>query len=310
VRIVLVKPMRFPAFVSTVAVIGLCVPSVVRAADGVLKDAVEQKAWEGIAARFSSGPEVKTDNAKTLELAVSRLKGNPKGENGTASVTMDKASGKVVTVTSNSVGFTDEEVAGFAVFANLKALTLWHNGGEKFTGVGLAKLVGLENLTTVTLAGGSFADEGMVEAAKLPKLRELRVWHAKFSDKGVAAFRNHPTLESINMGAMWEDLLTDKSLESLSTCPKLKELVIAESWLTWEGGLRHLVKLKGQLTELDFRNCIIEPEEVEKLRAEMPGTKISWKGFSSGKDELKKGWIRPRAEKWIPKELLERVMAD
>jgi hypothetical protein len=275
-----------------------------------LKDAAEQKAWEGIAARFSSEPKVKTDNAKTLELAVSGLKGKAKGEDGTASVTMEKASGKVTMITSNVAAFTDEEVAGFTVFKNLKSLTLWHNSGEKFTGVGLAKLAGLENLTTVTLAGGSFSDAGMAEAAKLPKLRELRVWHSKFSDAGVAAFRNHPTLESINMGAMWENLLTDKSLESLSTCPKLKELVIAESWLTWEGWLRHLVKLKGQLRELDFRNCIIEPAEVEKLRAEMPGTKISWKGFASGKDELKKGWIRPRAEKWIPKELLERVMAE
>ena len=68
-------------------------------------------------------------------------------------------------------------------------------------------------------------------------------------------------------------------------------------------------KLKGQLTDLDLGNCIIEPAVVERLKKEMPNTKIVWKGLEAGKDEISKPWIRPKAEKWIPKELLDRVMA-
>lgn len=302
--------MKTPIVLCAAAFLGVSVFSSAAAEDLQSLKPEEKKAWEEIAARFSSEQRVKTNNAKVLELAVSGLKTAKKGgETGTASVTVSKSSGHVVTVTSNVAAFTDEEFGIFVAFAELKALTLWHNSGPEFTGAGLAKLKGLEHLQSVTLAGGSFSDAGMIEAAKLPKLKELRAWHAKFSDEGVAAFRNHPTLESIDVGASWENLLTDKTLEALSTCPALKKFGIAETWLTWEGGLKHLVKLKGQLTEIDFGNSIIEPAEVDRLREAMPGTKITWKGFSSGKDELKKGWILPRAKKWIPEDLLERVLS-
>jgi hypothetical protein len=78
----------------------------------------------------------------------------------------------------------------------------------------------------------------------------------------------------------------------------------------WEGGLKHLTKLKGQLTDVDFGNCISEPADVERLRALMPSTKIVWKGLGAGKEELQKAWIRPKAEKWLPKELLDRVIGE
>jgi hypothetical protein len=291
--------------------LSLCTPMISLAADPTpaLKDPVEQKAWAAIAARFASAPSVKADNTKTTEIAVTGLKNDPKGANATASITVDKASGHVVQVTSNGAGISDAEMAAFAAFPDLQNITLWHNSGNGFTGTGLAGVAKLPKLERVTLAGGSFDDAGMAEAAKMPKLKELRAWHSKFTDAGVATFRNHPALESITIGPMWEKALTDKTLEALATCPKLKKLGISETWLTWEGGLKHLVKLKGTLTDLDFGNCIIEPAELERLRTEMPGTKIAWKGLGAGKEELSKAWIRPKAEKWIPKELLDRVMA-
>lgn len=292
--------------------LAVCAPLTSSAADPVpaLKDPAEQKAWDAIVARFASAPSVKTDTPKTTELAVTGLKNDPKGGAATASITFDKSSGRVVAVTSNGAGISDAEMASFAAFPELQNITLWHNSGNGFTGTGLAGVAKLPKLERVTLAGGSFDDAGMAEAAKLPKLKELRAWHSKFTDTGIAAFRNHPALESITIGPMWEKALTDKTLESLATCPKLKKFGISETWLTWEGGLKHLTKLKGTLTDLDFGNCIIEPADVKRLQQEMPGTKIVWKGLSAGKEELSKAWIRPKAEKWIPKELLDRVMAS
>jgi hypothetical protein len=101
-----------------------------------LMDPAEQKAWEAIAARFTSPPTVKTDTPKTAELAVSGLKADAKG-GGSASITVDKTSGHVVEVGSNGAGFRDEEFANFAAFPELHALVLWHNSGG-FTGTGLA----------------------------------------------------------------------------------------------------------------------------------------------------------------------------
>jgi hypothetical protein len=261
------------------AVIALA--SVSQSAESPLRLPEEQAAWAAIVARFTESPTVKSDSAKTSELAVTGLRGKAKGE-GSASILIDKASGHVVEVTSNGANFRDDDFVHFAAFAELHALTLWHN--SDFTGAGLA------------------------EAAKIQTMRELRVWHAKFSDAGVAKLRGHPTLESIKLGPSWAPLLTDKTLESLAECPKLTKLGIGETWLTWEGGLRHLVKRKGQLADLDFGNCIIDAAEVERLRREMLGTKVTWGGPNAAAEELKKSWLRARAEQWIPKELVRKAL--
>ncbi|MEA3210707.1 MAG: hypothetical protein QOE70_3764 [Chthoniobacter sp.] len=266
----------------------------------------EQTAWTAMAARFSEEPTVKSDSSKTIELAVAGLRGKEKGA-GSASILVDKATGHVVEVTSNAANFRDEEFAYFGTFTELRALTLWHN--SNFTGVGLAKVAKLPQLQRITLAGGSLDDAGMAELAKITTMHELRAWHAKFSDAGIALLRGHPALESIKVGPSWEPLLTDKTLEHLAECPKLTKLGIAETWLTWEGGFRHLVKRKDQLAEIDLGNCIIDAADVERLRGEMPGAKVIWNGLAAAGAELQKEWLRIRAEKWIPKELVGQALA-
>src|SRR5258708_1042911 len=118
----------------------------------------EQKAWAAIAARFTEGPEVKSDKPATMELHLANLRGKP-GSTGTASILVDKTSGHVLEVTSNSAAFTDAEFALFASFPELRALTLWHNGS--FDGSGLAHLQKLPRLERITLAGGGLADAGL-----------------------------------------------------------------------------------------------------------------------------------------------------
>lgn len=287
----------------------------VRAADAPppLKHADERAAWEQVAQRFTVAPALKNDSNKTFEVGVAGLKSDAKG-GGTASIRVDKATGHVVEVTSNGAKFTDEEFALFAKFPELAALTLWHNGSNHgdpaFTGAGLARVAHLPKLTRVTLAGGGLADPGMVELAKLKTLRELRVWHAPFTDAGVAALRGHPSLEAIKFGPSWAQTITDKSLESLSECPKLKTLGVAETWLTWEKGLSHLVKRKATLAEVDLGNCIIDPADVDRLRRELPDAKVVWKGLAGAGADFQKAWLRTRAEKWIPKELIARAIAE
>lgn len=141
-------------------------------------------------------------------------------------------------------------------------------------------------------------------------MRELRAWHARFTDDGIAALRGHPALESISVGPSWEKLLTDKTLEHLAECPKLQKLTLTETWLTWEGGLRHLMKRNDRLTRIDLGNCLIDPAEVERLRSEMPAATIEWRGFAAAGADFSKKWVRAKAEAWIPKELIGKSIAE
>jgi hypothetical protein len=295
--------MRPSLFLLSLLALGLsCV-----ADDTKLRFPEEQAAWQAIAARFTEAPKVKTDSAKTVELAVSGVRAG-KTPDGNASILVDKTSGHVTAIIANAANFNDDEIAGFAAFSELNNLTLYHNSG--FTGAGLANLAKLKKIDRVTLAGGSLEDAGMRELAKFPTLRELRVFHSKFTDAGVEAFREHPTLEYIWIGPQWSSRQTDKSIAALATCPKLRKLAVDQTWLTWEGSLKHLAARQTPVAEIDFVNCIIEPGDVEKLRKATPTAKIAWKGLGSGAEELQKPWLKSTAEQWIPKELLERVRAE
>ncbi len=280
-----------------------------------IKFPAERAAWEAIAARFEGKPTLAAGTGKGASISVDGLKGQKAGA-GSASVQLD-AAGHVTNVTSNGAAFTNDEFKLFAAFPELTALTLWHNGKldpkaktSAHDGTGLSHLAGLSKLTRVTLAGGALSDAGMAAAAKLPALTELHAWHASFTDAGVAAFRDHPRLEVVRIGPMWAADLTDKTLEVLSTCPKLRSLQFAEAYLTWDGGLRHLAAVPG-LKTLDLKNSLIDPADVEKAKAAMPNTAVAWEGLAGAGTTLAASkYSLGKAEKWMPKDLLARAAAE
>jgi hypothetical protein len=280
-----------------------------------IKSPAERAAWDAIAARFSSKPVLVEAKGKGATIKLEGLK-NPRIEGATGSVQLD-AAGHVVNVTANRGEFTNDEFEHFAAFPELASLTLWHNGKidpkaqkSDHDGSGLAHLAGLKKLTRVTLAGGGFSDAGMAAAAKLPALTELHIWHSSFTDAGVAEFRNHPRLEVIKIGPMWTSDLTDRSLEALAGCPKLRHIQIEETHLTWDGGLKHLAEKPGALAVVDLKNCLIEPAEVEKLRAALPKVKVEWEGLAGAGAALTSNFARGKAAKWMPKDLLARAAAE
>lgn len=263
-----------------------------------IKFPAEQTAWNAVVARFGTTPEVKP-GPKTTEYGV-------QGK-GSASIQVDKASGHVVVFVSNGANFTDEEFKYFAAFSELNNLTLWHNSG--FTGTGLSQLAALSKLERITLAGGTLDDTGLAALAKLPALKEFRAWHDRFSDTGVAALSKHPTLESITLGPNWQPMVTDKSVVALATCPKLREFSISETWLTWESGLQQLAQRKETLTKLDLGDSIVDPADLKRLEAALPKTKIVTKGPAATAEALQKPQVRAIVEKWVPKEVVARVVA-
>jgi len=268
----------------------------------------EKKGWEAIAARFNDGVTVKKDRGVT-ELSVKGLKQAKQGDAAAASVRVDEASGHVFEVGSNGAHFTDAEFAIFAKFPEVRALTLWHNGGTDFNGTGLAQVAG-QKLEKVTLAGGSLNDAGMAELGKIKTLKEFHAWHAAYTDKGVAELKNHPALEAFRVGPQWKPNFTDAGLAALATCPKLARVGVDETWLTWDGSLHALVDRKDTLKSVDLGSCLIEPAEVEKLRAALPGAKVQWKGLAAAGAAFQKAPVRATAEKWMPKELVAKAVTE
>lgn len=274
----------------------------------VLADSGERTAWEAIATRFSEGPAVKKERG-VVEVSVKGLKPKP-ADPGMAAIRVDAASGHVVEVVANGGNFTDDEFALFAKFPELRALTLWHNHGAGFDGTGLAHVLALTKLEKVTLAGGSLSDAGLAQLAKIATLREFHAWHAAYTDAGVAALRKHPALEAFRVGPQWKPTFTDQGLASLATCPKLARVGVDETWLTWEGSLHFLADRRDTLRTIDLGSCLIDPADVDRLRASLPKVTIQWKGLAAaGALFRKQPNVRASAEKWMPKELVARAVS-
>jgi hypothetical protein len=305
-----------PSLLSSVGVLACC--TLLRAAEPVsLPHAAEDAAWRQIAQRFSGEPVAERNRDGTLrQIEVRGLKQDAP-DKGTARVVLDPNSGRVMEVVSDRAAFTNDEFSLFTAFTELERLTLWHNSNfhdkaapiENYDASGLVHVKPLSKLTRLTLAGGGFDDAGMKAAAALPQLAYIGMWHVRVSDAGMEHLRSHPSLEEIRLGPFWDERLTDKTLVHLSTCPKLARLSFGETWLTYEGGLKHFAARKDTLKVLDLSNALIEPADVEKVRSLLPGADVKWGGLAAAGAVLtESNWHQGKARKWMPAELLERAL--
>lgn len=280
-----------------------------------LKDAGENAAWEKIRSRFNGKTEVrKNSKGKPWQVKVYGFKDDKKG-GGWARISIGD-NGRVFEVSSDRAGFTNEEFKIFVAFKELEKLTLWHNSNfhdkkapiENYGGAGLVHLKSLKKLSRVTLAGGGIDDEGLKAAAELPNLKYIGMWHVVATDEGFSYFRGNKTIEELRLGPFWAKQLTDKTLDHLSECPNLKVLKFGETYLTYEG-MKNLVKIKDSLKELDLENSVVSPEDVEKIKKDLPNTKVKWRGLASaGKVFKESGWHLGKAKKWMPKKLIEEAI--
>ena len=296
---------------------GVFAGSLLAAEAVTLTEATEDAAWRKIAQRFSGELVVQRNRNGTLrQIEVRGLK-HDAPDKGWARVVLDPQSGRVVEFAGDRSAFTNDEFRTFAAFAELERLTLWHNSNfhdknapiESYDASGLVHVRPLAKLTRLTLAGGAFDDAGMKAAASLPQLKYIGVWHVRVSDAGMEHLREHPSLEEIRLGPFWGELMTDKTLAHLATCPKLAKLSFGETYLTYEGGLKHLLARKDTLKSLDLSNALIEPADVEKIRGALPNSDIQWGGLSAAGAVLaESNWHLGKARNWMPAELIERAL--
>lgn len=187
--------------------------------------------------------------------------------------------GKLATVEElaiNGTALSDDGFKEFAKLKNLKALTIWHLGWQNkaLTGTGFAALAGCPKLEQFNFSGSTVGDDGLKALAKVPTLTDVVCYHTRITDAGLQHLKALPKLKGINVGPQFSMRLGDAGLKTLCEIPTLERVTFDETVLTHAGGLKHLKSLKG-LKELVLNKTDVSAGDLEKLKAELPGVKIT-----------------------------------
>jgi hypothetical protein len=186
------------------------------------------------------------------------------------------AKGRVVKYLGNGPILSNESLADVAQLPELRVIRIDHNvpgpgsstphdlyDGSSFAVLADSKLEELK-------IGHAFSDKGMAAVAKIRGLKSLTVSHSRATDQGVKALANHPNLEVFHISSQARpERVTDKCLPVFATLPKLRELGLHETFLTYDNGLKHL-KDHEQLTTLSLKGSLVLPADVEKLKKDCP----------------------------------------
>lgn len=199
-------------------------------------------------------------------------------------ITLD-AEGKAVAFFANGLPMTNARIAKLAALKNLRSIGFDHSGEwyykeipmSDFSGSGWEALVSA-NIPEVRIGGSRMGLPGELALARMKNLRSLTLNHVPVTAEGMAALSQHPKLESFTVGAQhntikglsWYD-----GLPQLAAIPTLRELVIHELFLTWDKGLGAIAQKGKHLKRLVFgRGSVIFPEDVERLKAALPGVEV------------------------------------
>jgi hypothetical protein len=199
-------------------------------------------------------------------------------------ITLD-AEGKAVAFFANGLPMTNTRIAKLAALKNLRSISFDHSGQwhfkeipmSDFSGSGWEALISA-NIPEVRIGGSHMGQPAELALARMMNLRSLTLNHVPVTAEGMAALSQHPKLESFTVGAQhntikglsWYD-----GLPQLAAIPTLRELVIHELFLTWDKGLGAIAQKGKHLKRLVFgRGSVIFPEDVERLKAALPGVEV------------------------------------
>jgi hypothetical protein len=196
---------------------------------------------------------------------------------------------------------TDAGLAGFAVFKNVKGMSFYHPSLDVkgFDGSGFAALKALPKLERLTIAGTRANDKLMEAVAQIKQLKDFRTWHTYQSQSGNAFLEKLPHLRSLTLGQRlrhWDGSsnalsLDDATLDLLSRLATLESLSLDEARISLDA----LLKLKAlpQLKKLSLARIDIPAEDVEKLKAALPGVKIDWKPLTDEERTKLDAFLKP-----------------
>jgi hypothetical protein len=187
-------------------------------------------------------------------------------------------------LSTNMAQFSDEGLRQLSLLTNLKQIKFFHTSLRRkdFTGRGLAHLASLKKLRRLTVAGCPFNDEGMAAVGKLTQLENFRTWHTYQTEAGNASLKSLVNLRSLHLGqrlrryggASNAHSLTNRTLDVVAELKSLDTLTLAEQKFSVDS-LSKLIALP-KLKQLDLTQVDIPAADIDHVRAELPGVKVSW----------------------------------
>ncbi len=188
------------------------------------------------------------------------------------------SNGRVLALTGNGPWLRDESLRALKGMPELRIIRFDHNGflrnhpqSPLYSGVGFDALSD-SKLVEIKLTLG-INDAGMEQAAKIKGLKSFTVVHSQVSEAGVKFFEGHPTLESFSVAEMGN--VSQAAMASIAKMPKVEHVGFHEAFITYEGGFKHLLPMKGRLKSLDLSMSLINAADLELLRADHPDAKIT-----------------------------------
>ena len=198
--------------------------------------------------------------------------------------------------------------AGMQRLATLDPVAVTINGSS-VTGVGAAKMGAMKSLKTLhtlhvtrptpeakqalsthpTLEVYSTDGAFCMDAVAAPHLQRVDMKHSGASDEYVALLKGHPSLESVRLWNKGFATLSDESIATLVTLPKLNKLSLEFAVFSYAGGL-HRLKEISTLTTLDLKDVALSDEDLAKLKADLPKVKITFTPMTAEYRSQWNGW--------------------
>jgi hypothetical protein len=113
----------------------------------------------------------------------------------------------------------------------------------------------------------------MEQAAKIKGLKSFTVVHSQVSEAGVKFFEGHASLESFTVAEMGN--VSQVALASIAKMPKVEHVGLQEAFVTYEGGFKQLLPMKGRLKTLDLSMSLVNAADLELVKADHPGAKVT-----------------------------------
>ena len=246
-----------------------------------LKAKVEGRHWafKGAVLSFRAEQPLTEEQWKAIEgLGVKQIITGGKGIDDAAMLRLAKLNPEALMLDGAEV--TDAGCKALAGMKALRSLSVGHMMSKQFTGAGLATLKDIPALERVGIGGTSTGDEALAAIAQATQLKEFQTWHTQAKDPRNLHLLKLTSLKVLELGNGLPTYdgkprqlsVTDVTMDTLAQMKSLERIFLMDARLT----LPALKKLKAlpNLKTLDLQFVDISPEDLDKLRAEMPGVKI------------------------------------
>jgi hypothetical protein len=221
--------------------------------------------------------------------------------------------GRVTHLAGNGPLLSNEAFAWIAALPELRVVRIDHNipspgssvPHDDYDGAGLEALVN-SKIQDFRITG-AFADAGMKHLARIRSLQSIDIFHTRVTDEGIAHLENHPSLQDVRFAPMGSPRVTNRTLRTLATLPKIKRIGLYETFVTYDDGFEHLKPLKGQLEFVGLKLSLVLPADIEKLKTDHPGIEVV---ISTPAEVGENQYLRNQLLRWASPEAVEYLNGE